>query len=155
MGSPQITVGAVIEIDLKDGQYAYGRILAGADYGIYDFQASQRIASVEEVIHRPFLFIVAVYNEAINSRRWVKIGKAPLVPALPPHPLKFIQDALHPERFELYEPLTGTIIPALKHECKGLERCSAWAPEQVEARIRDHYAGRPNPTRERDLAVFD
>ncbi|GAB2470754.1 hypothetical protein GCM10011375_38620 [Hymenobacter qilianensis] len=104
---------------MKDGQYAYGRILAGADYGIYDFQASQRIESVEAVINRPFLFIVAVSNEAISSRRWVKIGKAPLVPALLPHPLKFMQDGLQPDRFSLYEPLTGTITPALKHECQG------------------------------------
>jgi hypothetical protein len=154
MGSPQIKLGAVIEIDLENGHFAYGRILGGADYGIYDLYTPQRITDIEQIIQRPIIFIVAVYNYAINSRRWVKIGKAPLSPSLQELPFKFIQDALHPDRFELYNPISGAITPALKEECKGLERCAVWSPEHVEERIHDHHVGRPNKWLKEDRELF-
>ncbi|WP_073288628.1 Imm26 family immunity protein [Hymenobacter psychrotolerans] len=154
MGSPQISVGAVIEIDLRNGYYAYGKILAGADYGIYDSYTTQRIQSVKEVIGKPFIFIVAVNNYAINGRRWLKIGKDTSTATEQNHPLKFIQDPLKLERFELYDPVMGTIKPASKQDCAGLERCSVWAPEHVEERIVDYYAGRPNKYRQMDLDIL-
>jgi Immunity protein 26 len=156
MGSPQITVGAVIELDLQNGYYAYGRILEGADYGIYDYYSTQQIKSLDldAVINSPFIFIIAVYNHAINSRRWIKIGKVPSS-SLAQQPLKFIQDALNPKQFSLYDPITGSIKPASKHECTGLECASVWEPEHVEERICDHYAGRPNKYRQRDLAIIE
>lgn len=155
MGSPQRTVGAIIELDLADGHYAYGRILADASFGFYDLYTVERVRDLEQIITRPILFIVAVNNGAVNAGRWVKIGKRPLPAALQQLPLKFIQDPLNLDRFELYDPLTGSITPALKEECAGLERCAVWDPSHVEERLRDYHAGRPNRYRMQDIALFD
>ena len=154
MSSPQRTVGAVLEIDLHDGHFAYGRILGGADYGVYNLYSPQQLTDIKQIIQRPMLFIVAVYNSAVNSSRWIKIGKASLPPALQELPFKFIQDALHPDRFELYNSITGEITPTLKAACKGLERCAVWSPEHVEERIRDHHAGRLNKYVKEDRELF-
>ncbi|OUJ69797.1 immunity 26/phosphotriesterase HocA family protein [Hymenobacter crusticola] len=155
MGSPHRTVEAIVEIDLADGHYAYGRILANADFGFYDLYTTERVQDLEQIITRPLLFIVAVNTGAVNAGRWVKIGKRPLPAALQQLPLKFIQDPLALDKFELYEPLTGRITPALKEQCAGLERCAVWDPSHVEERLRDHYAGRPNRYRAQDVALFD
>ncbi|MVN79331.1 hypothetical protein GO988_23620 [Hymenobacter sp. HMF4947] len=155
MGSPQITIGAVLEIDLEDGYFAYARILGGANYGIYDLYTPERILDIAQIIHRPIMFIVAVYNQAVNAKRWVKIGKSPLPVSLQELPFKFIQDGLDPESFRLYNPISGAMTPALKEECRDLERCAVWSPEQVEERIRDHHAGRLNRYLKDDRELFD
>ena len=144
-----------MEIDLADGHYAYGRILADVEFGFYDLYTAERVKHLDQIITRPFLFIVAVNNHAVNSGRWVNIGKRPLPAALQQLPLKFIQDPLAPDRFQLYDPLTGSIIPALKKQCAGLERCAVWDPSHVEERLRDYHAGRPNQYRAHDVALFD
>lgn len=58
--------------------------------------------------------------------------------------MKFIQDVLNPEKFELYDPNNGEIIPATKEQIQGLECAAVWEAEHVESRIIDYYEGRPN-----------
>ncbi len=97
---------------------------------------------VEEIVKRPVLFRLAANSYAINKFIWVKIGKAPLSEELKvPQPM-YIQDALHPERFQIY--CGGKICPATREECEGLECCAVWSPEQVVDRLIDYYRGVPN-----------
>ena len=70
------------------------------------------------------------------------VGNGPLENELRTPPPRFIQDALRPDQFRIYE--NGKIRSATKEECLGLEREAVWDPEHVEERIRDHYAGRKN-----------
>ncbi|WP_065814182.1 immunity 26/phosphotriesterase HocA family protein [Hymenobacter sp. DG25B] len=149
------TIGAVVEINLLNGYYGYGRIVGDASFAIYDLYIPHPLTNLEQIIERPILFIVAVYDDAVTSGRWRKVGSAPLPAMLRTLPLKFIQDALKPESFSLYDPNTGEITPATKETCKGLERASVWEAEHVEERIRDHYAHRPNQYRQEDVAVFE
>jgi len=144
-----------VEIDLADGHYAYGRILADTSFGFYDLYTAERVRDLDHISTRPLLFIVTVNNSAVTTGRWVKIGKRPLSMALQQLPLLFMQDPLRRDRFELYNPLTGSTTPALKEQCTGLERCAVWDPSHVEERLRDYHAGRPNHYRAQDLALFD
>ena len=95
-----------------------------------------------DLIARPILFIIAVYNDAVARGRWVKIGRIPLEPALQQLPLQFIQDALNETTFSLYDNVT--IRPAIQADCIGLERAAVWEPEHVEPRIADFYRGEAN-----------
>ena len=79
---------------------------------------------------------------AVKRGRWNVVGYLPLEAALQNNPPKFIQDRIQPELFSIYK--NGSIQPATRDECAGLECAAVWDPEQVEDRLRDHYAGRPN-----------
>lgn len=149
------TIGAVIEIDLKDGFYSYGRVLDYASFGIYDIHTNKKIDSLVQIVKSPLLFIIAAYNDVVTKGRWIKIGTLPLPDSLQILPMQFIQDGLDPSKFRLYNPNTGVMLPAIKSECKGLERAAVWEAGHVEDRIRDHFANRPCIWLKEDLEVFD
>lgn len=129
---------------MQNGYHTYGRILENGCYAFYDGLERKEINDLQDLAKRKILFIIAVYNSAINSGRWIKIGKLPLDDELKNLPLNFIKDALDPEYFKIYNPNTGIIRPAEKMECSGLECAAVWEAEHVEERILDHYAGKPN-----------
>jgi len=81
-------------------------------------------------------------NHAVTRGRWKIVGHIPLEEALVVPRPHFIQDALKPESFSIYE--RGAIRPATKEECIGLEREAVWDPTHAEDRVRDHYLGRKN-----------
>jgi hypothetical protein len=59
-------------------------------------------------------------------------------------PLKFIQDPIQRQSFQIYDPNTGNIHPSKKEDCIGLERAAVWEASHVEDRILDHFEGREN-----------
>lgn len=144
MARQRITIGAFLGIKLNTGSWAYARILGYASYAIYDLITNDIVTSINDIKNSNVLFIVAVYDHAVNTGRWIKIGKAPLEEKFKILPMKYIQDALNPNLFSLYDPNTGDITPANKQDCLMLERAAVWEPEHVEERILDHYANRPN-----------
>ena len=133
-------LGDVVEIVLGPDLLTYAQVVPDASFQFYDY-LSKKTPLVEEIIRAPLLFIIAVMDDAVTSGRWRRIGNVPLAQPfyVPP---KFIQDPINPRLFSLYE--NGQIRSATKAECIGLERASVWYPEQVEARLRDAYAGREN-----------
>jgi hypothetical protein len=68
--------------------------------------------------------------------------------------MQFIQDAIHPDRFEFYDPNTGESRPATKEKIKGLERASVWEANHIEDRIRDYYNGVPCVWLKDDIELF-
>jgi len=134
-------VGAVLKVPLDKRWHTYAQTLHEADFAFFDARTTGELA-VEEIVSQPVLFREAVNRSAYSAGRWLRIGKAPLSPALALPVPKFIEDALHPGRFEIY--LGGKIRPAKREECVGLQRCAVWGPERIEERLRDHYAGVPN-----------
>jgi len=137
-------VGSFIKIKLPNGKYSYGRILEKANYAFYDFVTDDDNADLEQIGKQKVLFIVAVYDDAVTSGRWIIIGKLPLEPDLQMLPLKFIQDKLNPDNFELYDPNTGKTKKAYRQDCNGLERAAVWEPDHVEDRIVDYFNNQPN-----------
>ncbi len=143
MKRQQRTVGAILRIDLEDGYYNYAQIL---EFGVAFFDIHVKEAELESLdilLEKPILFIVEVYNDVITRGRWIKVGKLPIREDLKILPMKFIQDALNPQFFELYNPNTGEITPSTREACEGLERSAVWDSNHVEDRLRDYYAGRP------------
>jgi hypothetical protein len=134
-------VGDVVRIDLGDGTHTYARVLAEASFAFYDARSRVDL-SAEEVVGKPVLFIVAVMNHAVTRGRWPRVGHVALEEKLATPPPTFIQGAIDGRQFRIYEK--GTMRPATREECEGLERCAAWDPTHVEDRLLDHYAGRPN-----------
>jgi hypothetical protein len=144
MKRQQITIGSIIRLSLPCNKFGYGRILKNASYAFYDLITEDEVESLDVVVNSPILFIIAVYNNAVNSGRWVKKGKLPLDDKLQELPYKFIQDELNPSVFELYNPNTGEIVRAEMKDCFDLERAAVWEAEHVEERLCDHYLGRKN-----------
>lgn len=139
--SQRRTLGAVHAVPLGDGTNGYALTLPEADFAFFDTRSSEN-PSLNELLCKPILFRVAVHKSAWATGRWPKIGKVPVPPELMAPMPTFMQDQLKPDRFEIY--LAGAIRPATRAECERLERCAVWEPDQVEDRLRDHYAGKAN-----------
>lgn len=137
------TLGSIVKIDLPDSTFILAQIL---DDGLafFDYKSDHLPSNLDFLIDTPILFILSVYNDAITQGRWLKVGKLPIRQDLQTQPLKFIQDALQPEKFELYNPNDGSIVSATKEQCKGLEAAAVWEAEHVESRIIDYYNKVPN-----------
>ncbi len=136
------TVGDVVRIDLGDGFHTYARVLEKALFAFYDDHVRKALP-IERIITLPILFQIPVMRHAITNMRWVIVGNTTLDKSLLNPPLFLMQDILRKGRVRIYEQ-GGTIRPATKRECIGLERAAVWEPNHVEDRLCDHYAGRKN-----------
>jgi Immunity protein 26 len=74
MKRQQRTIGAIVKIPLKDGFHSYALVLDKASIAVYNLKTKSEL-TIEEVITYDTLFIIAVYNSAITSGHWPKIGK--------------------------------------------------------------------------------
>ena len=133
--------GDIVQIDLGDGFHSYARVLEEAMFAFYDSRTANDLP-VDQIISCRILFSIAVMNHAVMRGRWKIVGHIPLEEALVVSRPRFIQDALKPESFSIYE--RGAIRPATREECIGLECAAVWDPTHAEDRIRDHYLGRKN-----------
>ncbi|WP_192820977.1 immunity 26/phosphotriesterase HocA family protein [Rufibacter sp. LB8] len=137
------TIGAVVEIPLDDGTHCYGIVLEDASVGVFKVKTNENL-EIPDILNKEVLFIVAVYNEAITSGRWKKVGKVQLDGRFEVLPLKFIQDSHDATSIDIYNPNTGEITPSTKEECMGLECAAVWAAEHVESRIIDYFNNKEN-----------
>lgn len=139
MSGQRRVIGGVLKVPLGDGWHAYAWTLPEVDFALFDLRTDAKM-SAAEVVNHPVAFRVMVNESAYLDGLWPRIGKVPPPPeVLAPVPT-YIQDKFTGE-FSIY--LAGDIRPATRVECIGLECCAVWAPEQVEDRLRDHFAGRP------------
>ena len=143
MKRQQRTVGAIVKIPLKDNEHSYAVVLPKACFGVFDVKTNQAL-DIGEIYSKKILFIVAVYNAAVTSGRWEKIGKVELDERFETLPMHFIQDPINPTLFRKYNPNTGEMFPATKQDCLGLECAAVWQAEHVEDRIWDYHLGREN-----------
>jgi hypothetical protein len=135
--------GAILEIELGDGLFAFGQDV-DSDILFFDYFSKIPLSDVTVLCDKKALFFLGVYNDVITSGRWKRIGKLPIKQEYQASPFKFIQDSLNLEHFELYNPNTGEITKATKEQCEGLECAAVWEAEHVEDRLRDYFYGRPN-----------
>jgi hypothetical protein len=137
--------GDLVRIDLGGGTFGYGRVLPEALMAFYDLSSTEPIA-VREIVKAPVLFIVSVMDRAIKAENWEVIGNVPLEGDLRAEPKFFMQDVLS-KRFSIYHG--GKITPAAREDCVGLERAAVWEGEHIENRLRNYFAGAPDPMTER------
>jgi len=134
-------VGDVYQINLGDRTHCYAMALGEARFAFFDLRTTRKV-DVSDICQRQILFKIAVMNYAVTRGRWKRVGHKPLSDAEARPPASFIRDLLCPGRYRIYED--GKMREATRKECEGLEAAAVWEPEQVEDRLRDHYARRPN-----------
>ncbi|KFC20080.1 Imm26 family immunity protein [Chryseobacterium sp. FH1] len=155
MKRQKITEGSILEINIEGKYYVYAQILVnGLGYAFFDFKSKEKLTDFNLLLNCKVLFILMVYDDIITKSAWLKVGKIPIREDLLIQPMKFIQDVLNPNDFELYNPNTGEITPVTKKEISGLERASVWDKNHVEDRIRDFYNKKPCAWLEEDRELF-
>jgi len=142
MKKQKFSIGALLQIDLKNGQYAFGRVVNKEETLFYDF-FTDNISNLNfaEIYSAKELFRVSVMKYAITSGLWVVIDNKPIEADLALPNKYFMQDMITKE-FSVYHQ--GNIIPATYEDIKGLECAAVWEPEHVEDRLRDYFSGVPN-----------
>lgn len=139
----QRTVGSVLKVKLENGKFTYAQILKPV-LVFFDFIVETELEDLNQLLNAKVLFYASVYDDVITKGRWRKVGKIPIRDEFLTVPLQFIQDAIDPKNFRLYDPNSGEIVKARKSECEGLERAAVWEAYHIEERTLDHYARRKN-----------
>ena len=141
MKKQRVTEGAFVKVPLHGSIHAYARVIAEKSFAFYDCFTVEDL-SLDIIKECSILFIIPVHQSALSSGRWEKIGTLPLENKFLSNPPMFMQDALNPSVFHIYE--NGEMRLASKKECVGLERFAEWEAEHVEDRLKDYYEGKPN-----------
>lgn len=150
----RITIGAILEINIDNKYYTYAQILDKGGYAFFDYKNEKHLNDLSILQEKPVLFIVGVYEDVVKKGHWLIVGKLNIRQELTIQPMQFIQDALHPDRFEFYNPNTGDITPAKKEKIRGLERAAVWEAHHVEDRIKCHYEGTTSIWMKEDIELF-
>lgn len=136
----RLTNGSIIEIHVRHEYYTYAQALKKGFIAIFDAKYSTPIHSMNSLNACNVLFIInASISDMINKGEWSIRGKLPINPQLQNLPFQFIQDAINPNKFLLYNCETGETFLAKREECEGLERCAIWYGNHIEDRIYSHY----------------
>lgn len=135
-------IGDVVAIALKDGSFAFGRVLMEPLMAFYALRA-ERIPTLTDIVSSNIAFKVCVMNYAITHGDWPVLGNIPLEKSLTAEPLFFKRDSIT-GALSIYRDSTGEEVPATAEECAGLECAAVWEPEHVLDRLEDFFAGRPN-----------
>lgn len=151
----RITIGAILEINIENNYYVYAQILGNANYAFFDYRTTSQLKDFTVLFDKPVLFIASVYNDIITQGHWLKVGNLELRNDFKVLPMKFIQDALNPDSFELYDPNTGESKPSTKEQIKGLERAAVWEANHIVDRIRDYYNEVPCVWLQEDYDLFN
>jgi len=136
----QRTIGAIVSVPIEN-YTIHAQILADTDIVFFDTR-NKVDPNLAVILSSNVLFRVAGNSDAILDGRWLKVGKAEISQEHLKPVSRFIQNALSPEKFEIYTG--GNIRSCSKDECKNLDRCAVWAVNHIEDRIRDHYNGVEN-----------
>lgn len=142
MSTKDFLPGAVLRIKLKDGSYAYGRKVYGANFAFYNLKTEAAINDASQIVLAPIQFTVAV-SAFPSTPGWEQVGVVPLETDLLKPVFKFWQNVANFDDIQIVDT-QGSRRPATRAEVQGLERYAVWAPEQVEDRLLDAFLGRPN-----------
>lgn len=137
--------GQFVKVPITDSYHTYARIIAQKFYAFYDCRTKEEI-SINEISRCPVLFTLVVHRKAVTSGRWKVVGILPLEERFKDTPPLFMQDIINPKVLHIYKD--GEMIPATFEECKGLECFAVWESWHVEERLKNYYAGLPDPTTE-------
>ncbi len=135
--------GTIIEIQLSNGWFAYGQVLNDGSIAFFDSYENQQ-SNAEQLSKLAVIFILTPYNHAYRNENWSSLGKTEIRADLQTTPNKFIQDALNPNNFEIYNPNMGDIRKSTREECIGLECSAVWEARHIEDRLIDHFNGIEN-----------
>lgn len=137
-------IGSFVAIPLN-GEFGFGRVAREGRLACYDLK-SQNILPIDRIKQVPILFLVGLHFDSYFAEGWRFIGKAPLEPFLD-RPVKFFRQDFFTGAIDIY--LEGEFQPYAGEDLTKMERLSSWEAHHVEARLRNHFAGLPDPGTER------
>jgi hypothetical protein len=137
--------GDVFQIDLGNGHHAFGIVAAGKDHAFFDI-FTEVVPSLKEITSARVAFRLWGPADALGSGRWKIIGNIPLTGRLAER-AAYRNQPVGSNQVYLYR--AGVLTPAELGEVKDLELTAWWNADSVEQRLKDHFAGRTNPTAER------
>lgn len=135
--------GSVLRIALGDGTFAFARVLSNSQIAVYDLLTRDIDSLPTNVFASKVLWKLTAMKSALVSGAWPVAGFRALEPELLAPVYYYIKDPLS-GRYSIYCSSDGSTRETDLTECAGLERAAAWDAQQVEDRIRDHFAGRLN-----------
>ena len=130
-------IGDFLAIPLDD-KYVYARIVRNGFLACYDAK-SPDILPLEKIVALSVLFIVPVNYDEYVTDRWKVIGHRPLEEHLS-QPQKFYRKDIITGDIDIY--FEGKFFPVTDEDVSKLECAAAWSADNVEARLRKHFAGR-------------
>lgn len=108
MVKQRITEGALLEICIENKYYVYAQILKkGLGYAFFDFKSESKLIDFTILMRAEVLFILMVYNDVVTQGKWLKVAKLRIREDLLIQPMKFMQNEVNKDEFELYNPNTG------------------------------------------------
>ncbi len=129
-------VGAVVQVALPDGRYAYGRVLEDAAIGFYRARTAE--PGTPPIGSRDYEFVVGITDEAL--REWPVVGQDPgRDPDDDWPPPRYVENP--PGSYRIYE--RGALRPASREQVRGLEPQGVYAARHVIDRL---TTGRRMPT---------
>lgn len=138
--------GEYIAIPL-DGGFSFARHRGDLDFAHYDLWTPE-LVPIAEIRRRPILFTIIGPIDPLASRRWKVIGHEPLEPYLQ-EPVKYFRHPRGTDFLDIY--VAGEFRPYAGEDLDRLEPVAIWdRADQVEERLRKHYAGERDEFAERD-----
>jgi len=138
-GNQKIRIGALVELDLGEGNFAYARIVSKSEIAFYDVLSKGAACSYKAIYTQPIAFTISVMNSAVRSGRWKIVDQKLLEPELAQERQYFMQDILNGQ-YSIYYSVTGQIQSSCKEMCINMERAAVWDAQQVEVRLCEHFA---------------
>jgi hypothetical protein len=135
----QWTPGAIVEIALDRGSWAYAQMLTFPEFAFFE-SSGQRLDSSADFTALHVVFRLWVHKDAYTTGRWRKTTRTSISQELSRSVPRFKQYSSG----QLARYQDETESPASPGECKGLECAAVWEPIQVEERLQDHRDGRTN-----------
>jgi hypothetical protein len=126
----------VLVIPIKEGRFAFCRILKDASIGVYDYIRS----SVEAIpsIGTQFLFVVGVYRDVLKSGQWPVVAHLRFDKADDAWPPPYVVRDVISGGCSIYHK--GKMRPSSPEMCENLEPAEIWDEHEIVDRILSHLA---------------
>lgn len=136
------TPGAVVAIDLGDGEYCFGVLLEFPSIAFWDIYSTEPIPP-QTPDESQIMFKLAIMRSAISRGVWPKVGVVELGSFDLSDPVVFNQDFVDGSFFLVHSSFPGADnrIPATYEEVIGLECEAVWEVFHVVERINCHRKG--------------
>jgi hypothetical protein len=69
-------IGSIVAVPLPDGRFAFAKIFADYDFGVYSF-LSKKIEPLERILAHKFAFFYSATDSAVVSGEWPIVGEEP------------------------------------------------------------------------------
>ena len=133
-------IGAFFAIPL-DGTYGFGRVVRRGHLACYDLK-SPVTPSLDEIEKARILFVVPVHFDEFATGRWKNIGKR-LLTGEANMPVKYFREDPITGFVDIY--IEGKFQPHAGEDLTKLECLGVCNAGHIEARLKNHFAGRPDP----------